>query len=65
VLLTNGSGLDLPAVQDGLEIFTSRDEIYSASRPMQHSECGHLPLNTLSRIARQVREVTGLKAEVF
>ena len=144
VLLTNASGLDLPAVQYGLKFFTSRDEIwakldagtqahmdkinraqvslekilanilltarkravviqslfpsingqepppeeieayaqrlkelkdagaqislvqiYSATRPTAHSECGHLPLKTLSRIARCVREVTGLKAEVF
>ena len=40
-------------------------QIYSATRPTSHSECGHLPLRTLSRIARRVREVTGLKAEVF
>ena len=40
-------------------------QIYSATRPTPHSECGHLPLKTLSRIARRVREVTGLKAEVF
>jgi len=144
VLLTNASGLDLPAVQYGLKFFTSRDEIwakldagtqaymdrinraqvsldkilanillaarqrkvviqslfpsingqgpppeeveaytqrlkqlkdagaqiplvqiYSATRPTPHSECGHLPLKTLSRIARHVREVTGLNAEVF
>ncbi len=144
VLLTNASGLDLPAVQSGLKCFTSRDEIwakldagtqaymdkinraqvslgkilanilltarkravviqslfpstegqepppeeveayaqrlkqlkdagaqialvqiYSATRPTAHSECGHLPLKTLSHIARRVREVTGLKAEVF
>ena len=144
VLLTNASGLDLPAVQCGLKFFTSRDEIwakldagtqaymdkinraqvslekilanilltarkravviqslfpsingqepppeeieayaqrlkelkdagaqislvqiYSATRPTAHSECGHLPLKTLSRIARRVREITGLKAEVF
>jgi wyosine [tRNA(Phe)-imidazoG37] synthetase (radical SAM superfamily) len=144
VLLTNASGLDLPTVQSGLQLFTGRDEIwakldagtqtymdrinrpqvsldkilanilmvarqrrvviqslfpsinglepppeeieayaqrlkeltdagaqislvqiYSATRPTPHSECGHLSLKTLSRIARQVREVTGLKAEVF
>jgi len=144
VLLTNASGLDLPAVQSGLQFFSRRDEIwakldsgtqtymdrinrpqvgldkilanillvarkrrvviqslfpsingqepppeeieayaqrlkqlkdagaqiplvqiYSATRPTPHSECGHLPLKTLSRIARQVREVTGLRAEVF
>lgn len=40
-------------------------QIYSATRPTVHSECGHLPLQTLSRIARRVREATGLKAEVF
>ena len=144
VLLTNASGLDLPAVQTGLQFFTGRDEIwakldagtqtymdrvnrpqvslekilanillvarkrrvviqslfpsingeepppeeieayaqrlkelkdagaqiplvqiYSATRPTPHSECGHLPLKTLSRIARHVRTATGLKAEVF
>lgn len=40
-------------------------QIYSATRPTTHSECGHLPLRTLSRIAQTVRQVTGLKAEVF
>jgi len=40
-------------------------QIYSATRPTAHSECGHLPLRTLSHIAQRVREVTGLKAEVF
>jgi wyosine [tRNA(Phe)-imidazoG37] synthetase (radical SAM superfamily) len=40
-------------------------QIYSATRPTPHSECGHLPLKTLSRIARHVRTVAGLKAEVF
>ena len=40
-------------------------QIYSATRPTPHSECGHLPLKTLSRIARHVRDVSGLKAEVF
>jgi len=40
-------------------------QIYSAARPMSHSECGHLPLKTLSHIAQLVRQVTGLKAEVF
>ena len=144
VLITNATGLDLPAVQEGLKYFTARDEvwakldagtqaymdrvnhpdcplekilanillvarqrpviiqslfpllsgqgpsteeieeyvkrlqelkaagariplvqIYSATRPTPHSECGHLPLKTLSRIAQRVREVSGLKAEVF
>jgi len=40
-------------------------QIYSATRPTHHSECGHLSLRALSAIARRVREVTGLKAEVF
>lgn len=40
-------------------------QIYSATRPTPHSECGHLPLKTLSRFAQRVREVAGLKAEVF
>ena len=40
-------------------------QIYSATRPTPHSECGHLPLRTLSAIARRVREVASLKAEVF
>ncbi len=40
-------------------------QIYSATRPSAHSECGHLPLKVLSRIAHTVRQTTGLKAEVF
>jgi wyosine [tRNA(Phe)-imidazoG37] synthetase (radical SAM superfamily) len=40
-------------------------QIYSATRPTAHSECGHLPLRTLSEIARRVRELSGLNAEVF
>jgi wyosine [tRNA(Phe)-imidazoG37] synthetase (radical SAM superfamily) len=40
-------------------------QIYSATRPTPHSECGHLPLKTLSAIAQRVREVSGLKAELF
>lgn len=43
----------------------SKVQIYSATRPTPHSECGHLPLRSLSRIARRVREVAGLEAEVF
>jgi wyosine [tRNA(Phe)-imidazoG37] synthetase (radical SAM superfamily) len=49
-----GAGAQIPLVQ-----------IYSATRPTEHSECGHLPLRTLSHIAQRVREVSGLKAEVF
>ncbi|HEY9171037.1 MAG TPA: radical SAM protein [Verrucomicrobiae bacterium] len=40
-------------------------QIYSATRPAPRSEYGHLPLRSLSRIAQTVRQVTGLKAEVF
>lgn len=40
-------------------------QIYSATRPSANSECGHLPLKVLSRIAQTVRQTTGLKAEVF
>ncbi len=39
-------------------------QIYSATRPAAHAECGHLPLPALSAIARRVREAGGLKAEV-
>jgi wyosine [tRNA(Phe)-imidazoG37] synthetase (radical SAM superfamily) len=48
---------------DGAQI--SLVQIYSANRPMSHAECGHLPLKTLSHIAQVVRQVAGLKAEVF
>lgn len=40
-------------------------QIYSANRPTARSECGHLSLKCLSRIAQTVRQITGLKAEVF
>lgn len=40
-------------------------QIYSAIRPTAHPECRHLPLRALSAIAQRVRDVTGLKAEVF
>ncbi len=41
-------------------------QIYSAHRPPHRGDlCGHLPLKSLSYIARRVREITGLKAEVF
>jgi len=48
------AGADIPLVQ-----------IYSATRPSANSDCGHLPLKVLSRIASIVRHTTGLKAEVF
>lgn len=40
-------------------------QIYSATRPAPRSQYGHLPLRALSRIAHTVRQLTGLKAEVF
>ena len=40
-------------------------QIYSADRPSSHSRCGHLPLKSLAGIAQRVRELTGLRAEVF
>lgn len=40
-------------------------QIYSAHRPPHLPDCGHLSLKSLSNIARRVRTVTGLKAEVF
>ncbi len=40
-------------------------QIYSAARPGIHAEWGHLPLRVLSQIAQTVRQVAGLRAEVF
>ncbi len=40
-------------------------QVYSAHRPPHRPNCEHLPLKSLSQIARRVREVAGLKAEVF
>lgn len=40
-------------------------QIYSADRPCRRSGISHLPLKTLSGIARTVRETAGLRAEVF
>jgi len=48
------SGANIPLVQ-----------VYSAHRPSIRAIASHLPLRSLSRIAQRVREVTGLKAEVF
>jgi len=48
---------------DGAQI--SLVQIYSANRPMSHGECEHLPLKTLSQIAQVVRQVSGLRTEVF
>lgn len=40
-------------------------QIYSATRPVSQNDVGHLPLKTLSFIAQTVRNISGLKAEVF
>lgn len=48
------AGADIPLVQ-----------IYSASRPSPQGHCRHLDLRELSAIARQVRKLSGLNAEVF
>jgi hypothetical protein len=48
------SGAEIPLVQ-----------IYSATRPMARSGCGHLPLKVLFEIAQTVRHVAGLHAEVY
>jgi len=47
-------GAEIPLVQ-----------IYSCTRPTIREEATHLPLKTLSKIAHCVREVSGLRAEVF
>ncbi|MCP5528624.1 MAG: radical SAM protein [Verrucomicrobiales bacterium] len=49
--------------QDGAQI--KLVQVYSAHRPPHLPHCSHLPLKQLSRIARRVREVAGLRAEVF
>jgi wyosine [tRNA(Phe)-imidazoG37] synthetase (radical SAM superfamily) len=40
-------------------------QIYSATRPMARLGCTHLPLKKLSQIAQTVRQIAGLRAEVF
>jgi len=40
-------------------------QVYSLMRPPARPGCKHLPLATLSRIARRVRTETGLRSEVF
>lgn len=40
-------------------------QVYSAHRPTATSDCSHLSLHFLSKIAARIREVTGLEAEVF
>lgn len=48
------AGANIPLVQ-----------IYSANRPSPQGNCRHLDLHELSDIARLVRDVAGLNAEVF
>jgi wyosine [tRNA(Phe)-imidazoG37] synthetase (radical SAM superfamily) len=48
------AGAEIPLVQ-----------IYSATRPMARDGCTHLPLKSLSEIARTVRRVAGLRTEVY
>jgi wyosine [tRNA(Phe)-imidazoG37] synthetase (radical SAM superfamily) len=48
------AGAEIPLVQ-----------VYSATRPMAGTGCGHLPLKALSQIAKTVRRVARLRAEVF
>lgn len=48
---------------DGTQI--SLVQIYSAHRAPIDTRCRHLPLRVLSKIARRVREVSGVEAEVF
>ncbi|HAV63084.1 MAG TPA: radical SAM protein [Verrucomicrobiales bacterium] len=40
-------------------------QVYSASRPTSSDRCHHLGLSELSQIARAVRSISGLHAEVF
>ena len=49
--------------QSGAQI--SLVQIYSATRPIAHPNCRHMPLKKLSQISRRVKAETGLRAEVF
>jgi wyosine [tRNA(Phe)-imidazoG37] synthetase (radical SAM superfamily) len=49
--------------QEGAKI--SQVQIYSATRPTRHPECGHISLKCLDQICRQIRAKTGLKAVVY
>lgn len=40
-------------------------QIYSATSSERGRKCTHLPLQSLSRIARAVRQATGLKVEIY
>jgi wyosine [tRNA(Phe)-imidazoG37] synthetase (radical SAM superfamily) len=56
--------LRLHELKDGGAMI-SQVQIYSATRPAAHPDCGHVPLQSLTRICRRVKTETGLKAEVF
>lgn len=43
----------------------SQVQIYSANRPSPNDHCHHLDLRELSHIAKIVRDISGLNAEVF
>ena len=43
----------------------SRVQVYSVAHPPPNSGCTHLPLESLSEIARRVRSEVGVEAEVF
>ncbi|MBM3823223.1 MAG: radical SAM protein [Verrucomicrobia bacterium] len=40
-------------------------QVYSATRPSHRGHCGHLPLGSLTRAARRIREISGLRAAVY
>jgi wyosine [tRNA(Phe)-imidazoG37] synthetase (radical SAM superfamily) len=40
-------------------------QIYSATRPATHPDCGHMPLKSLSHIRHRIKTEVGLRAEVF
>jgi wyosine [tRNA(Phe)-imidazoG37] synthetase (radical SAM superfamily) len=40
-------------------------QVYSPARPTARTECGHVPLKSLSQIAKLIRSEAGLRAEVF
>ncbi len=43
----------------------SEVQIYSATRPMWCTDVGHLKLKTLSEIARTIRNISGVKVQVY
>jgi wyosine [tRNA(Phe)-imidazoG37] synthetase (radical SAM superfamily) len=46
-------------------VMISLIQIYSATRPVACSDCGHISLQSLARICRRIKTEVGLKAEVF